>query len=361
MSVNRRPQRDLDDPPYGSPNRILRAVGNAYRYAPHAIRAVNYARRLFTSPAQPTTKRPTAPPGGPTKLTPSNGSGSTKMGYKRKRRVVKPSIKKRVKQLEKKLKKQNWHKHVYKHEATFQVSSIVNQCSYNSGLLWNATIIEQMLQYVPYLNPAAPTVASNFDGRDIKANTKWALELATKTTIRNNYLYPANIRCYIVKPKLTTMNVPETDMLNGAAKQANPSIASYVGVTMYPTDFEDFNANWKIIKSCDMQLKSGDECVMPYSEEVKYDQELQDVNTDTYNRKYTRFIFVRIVGVVCHDQTTTTNIGYSPAKVDAVISRTFRYKKATEAPGRTIHQWSSLGSVSTAVVGVASAEVENAL
>lgn len=364
---------DLDNPPApyrGSPaSRIARGFVQAARAAGGVARAARAARNLFgfSNNGGGGGRSRSAPPrdrgnGGPIKMLASNGDGTTRiMKHPKKKGRVAPSIKKRVKILEKKLKKQNWHKHVFKNEFGFQVSASANQCGYNTSILTNGVAIEEMISRIPYVNAGAPAATSTYDGTAVTINAKWHINVATKTVIRNNFLYPVELRCYIVKPKVQTGSIPENNVQTGITKQANPTIAAWNGIMMYPTDSEDFKANWKILKSCDMQLKSGDECIVPYSEDMVYDQEYQDVNTSTYNTKYSRLIFIRIQGVVCHDSTVTTSIGYAPAKVDGVVHRVFKLKKPSEAPLRTINQFSNLSVIGTAIVGVASAEIENAL
>lgn len=299
--------------------------------------------------------------GGAASTNPSSGNGPKVMKYKKKAKTAKASLKTRIKKLEKTLKKQNWHHHVYKDTATFQVSCSTNLCGYNEGLLWRVANIELMLNSLPYTNVAAPGTNATFDATTIVPNTKWAIQCYAKAVMRNNYLFPIKVNCYICKPKVQTGTAPSAVVLTGITKIANPSISNNDQVDLFPSDSPDFHLLYKIIRSCSHELKTGDECIVPYSELIKYDQEYQDLNTSNYNPPYSRFIMVRIQGVVCHDSTTDTNIGYASGKLDVVIHRTFKLKKSSEAPQRTIEQLNGLSAITTPVVGVATAEKENAL
>lgn len=370
MSVARRVGHDLDDRPAPFPYRrvsarqIVQAVRQGYGVARFVYGAAKRYRSQSAPPPSSGDRRDNKrikQSGGPVKMTPSNATGSYTMKYKKKKKTVHPSLKKRVKSLEKKLKKQQWHKHTFKTNATVQVSSSANQAGYQSCIFWGTAQIEDFINAVPYMNPAAPATNAQFDATTIVPNVKWAIDCYGKVIMRNNYLYPCNVRCYIVKPKVQTGNLPEVTYLAGLTKMADPAVDSTSATVFYLTESEDFKLNWKVVRSCNMSLKSGDECVVPYKESIKYDQEFWDINTSAYNKPYTRICVIRVQGVVCHDSLTPTNVGWSPAKLDVVIERTFKMRKCSEAPLRTIEQTNGLQAITTAIVGVASAETENAL
>lgn len=288
-------------------------------------------------------------------------SGDRKvMKAKGKRKKRTKTVRKRVQLLEKAIKKQNWHKHLFLTNNSEQHSCAANAVGYTSIVLTNQSIFEQLLAQVPYQSTATPGTIANYNATSITVNTRWKMQYYTKTIFKNNYLYTCNLRCYIVKPKVQTGSVPENNISTGLTKQANPSISTTNAIQLYPTDSEDFKINWKIIKSCDMTLNPGDTCEVPYAEDFTYDQEYQDINTSTYNPKYGRLMLVRIMGTVAHDQTTTTLVGYSPAKVDVVQQHKLTLKKPSEAPLRTIHQTDNWDSLATSVVATAGAEIENA-
>lgn len=295
------------------------------------------------------------------KVSMSGGSGQLKsMKKRRKRTVRKASLKKRVARLEG-ANKQNYATHNYKANDTFQVTATSNRCGYNSGILTDATIIENVLAVIPWVDPAVPGTAKNYDARTVTLPTKWTVNVHTTATMRNNYLYPLNVRCYVIKPKSEITTSPTAAITAGITLQANPSIYSTTDPWLYPSDSKEFRDGWTILSSCNMKLQSGDEMQLPYNEVFKYDQEYKDQHTATYLPKYSRILMVRVCGVVCHDSVTTTAVGISPSAIDVIINRKLTIKVPAAAPTLNMFCGTNLGTITTGVVGVASAEVETSL
>lgn len=332
----------------------IRDVKQAYAGARNLLRKVIRKRRgrKFTEQRKMTP----AP-----SVSMSNGSGqSMKMG----KRVSKPKntkpLKKRVAQLEKKVR-QNFGTHVFKQEATFQCTSIVNRCGYGEGTLLSAAAIESMIDAVPVQSTATPGTPATWDATSATQPTKWTIKCYAKTIMRNNYLYPVNVRCYVLKPKVDQSTSVQGGITAGIAEQTSSAVYSTTAPFLYPNDSKEWRDTWHVINSCEMKLQSGDECFVPWNEQITYDQEFRDNNTTTYLRKYSRVILIRVVGVVCHDSVTTSIIGISPTALDCVVYRKYELKYPSVAPLTTNEVVSGLGSVATGVVGVASAETETAL
>lgn len=292
----------------------------------------------------------------------SNGSGQKmRMTKKSGRRRKSLPLASRVAKLEKSTK-QNYVSQTYKVSATFQVTSIQNRCGYGEGSLINAAAIENLISNIPYVNTAAVGTVSQYNATSLTVPTSWKIALYSKCVMRNNYLYPCNLRCYILKPKQDTSTSATNSITNGISEQANPSVYSTLDPWLFPDDSKEFSDNWAILQSCEMKLQSGDECEFPWSENITYDQEFTDDHTSTYLKKYTRIILIRSVGVVAHDSTTTTNIGIAPTALDCVVYRRYQVKAPSLAPMNTYYVATGLSSMAVApVVGVASAEVETAL
>lgn len=297
------------------------------------------------------------------KVSMSNGSGQmTRMQKRARRKRTKAPLKKRVARLEKKVR-QNYSTYVMKQEATLQVTSSANRCGYGEGAFLNPTIIETCIDAVPIVNTAAPGTPATLDTTSLTQPTKWTIKCYARAIMRNNYLYPVNVRCYVLKPKIDqSASTAQAAVTGGLTEQASGAgVYSTTAPFTYPTDSKEFIDTFDIVNSCDMKLQSGDECIVPYNETIQYDQEYRDNNTDTYLKKYSRLLFIRVVGVVAHDQTTTTNIGIAPTALDVVIFRKLELKYPTLAPLKTTEVLSGLSSLTTSIVGIASAEVETGL
>lgn len=322
-----------------------------------------YARKNY-GPSKKSSKKAAAKDaktGGSAKFAESSGSGQMhkirkKSSYKKK----KVSLKKRVSKLEKSVK-QNMATHVHKSESTLSVSSVSNRCGYGEGTLISPFMIESMLDTKPYINTGAPGTVSSYDATLIAVPTKWKISCYTNSVMRNNYLFPVRVRVYILKPKVDQSNSVQTTITNGLTEQTIGTLTSTTQVSCYPNDSKEFRDSWKVIKSQDFKLDTGDELSIPYKEDMVYDQEFRDQYTMTYTAKYSRLIFVRVVGVLTHDSTTSSNIGYAPTQLDCCIHRKFTLKFPSEAPTQSIDYSASLGAITTNIVGASSSEIENAL
>lgn len=360
---------DLDDRPMASP---------FSRYARHAVRAFNTARRVAN--AYQSSRRlfgggraaSAAPPNRAQRLSRkikyslSGQGGQTKrMHTVSKKKIGKKPLKKRIKELEEKIH-DNFMTYEYKTNSTFQAASVINRCGYGVGNLFTNVDFENVLAAIPYTDPLFPGTKQTVDTRIVTVATRWKISAYAECVMRNNYLYPLHLRCYIIKPKSDTSILPTTSIANiKPFQEAGPLASNLIYSTtdpwLYPTDSKDFTDHWKIITSCDMKLQSGDECKVPYSEDMEYDQEYLDQQPNTFTKKWTRFILVRVVGVVAHDLTDAALVGICPTKVDAIVHAKFLLKKPADIPIDVKFVGTNLGNVSTAVVGVSSAEVENAL
>lgn len=296
------------------------------------------------------------------KVSMSNGSGqSMPMGKRRKRKFGKRPLKKRVAALEKKVQT-NYSNHTFKQETTLQVTSLQNRCGYGEGAFLNPTIIETAIDALPYVNTAAPGTPAVLDTTALTQPTKMKIHCHAKAIMRNNYLYPVNVRCYVLQPKVDQNTTPQAAVTGGISEQASgPGVYSTTAPFTYPTDSKEFCDTFKVLNSCDIRLQSGDECIVPYNEWIWYDQEFRDNNTDTYLKKYSRMFFIRVVGVVAHDSTTTTLIGIAPTALDVVVHRKLNIRYPSLAPLKTIEVAAGLNAMTTAVVGIASAETETGL
>lgn len=289
----------------------------------------------------------------------AEGGGQFKRlpNYKKKK-VAKP-LKKRVAQLEKKTK-QNYATHVFKSSSTFQPSASQNQSGYTCGHFTNRSLIEAALAAIPIVNTAAVGTMAQLDMSSLPNPTKWHFKAYAECRIRNNYLYPCEVRIYVCKPKVQTGNSAEVQVSNGLNTHANPSITAST-LDLYPSDAQLFGETYKTILFKKVKLQAGDEIRVPWSENMVYDQEYGDNVTSAYTPRDSRQIMVRVTGCLGHDSTTTSNIGFTAAKLDCVILRRFVFKFPALAPNQTLYETTGLSSMSTAVITTDSAEAESSL
>lgn len=294
-------------------------------------------------------------------VAPSGRVYEAKRGKKKKSKITVRSLKKEVESL-KKDKKKNLAKHCFYQTATGQAVCASSQAGYTEVFMWNPTAIESMLDSLPILNTAAPGTKTAVDMTTITNPTNWDIDCWAEVVIKNNYLYPVDVTCYIIKPKEDMSTSPSNACVLGYALKANPSITSQYDINFYPSDSSQFGDTWTIIKSCSpKRLTAGDELVEKYSSRLHYDQEDLDLVSATYKRKHTVAVLVRVQGTVAHDSVTVSNIGTSEGAVDIIVRRKFKVAYPAIAPQETLDNSNGLVALDQAVVGVASAETENSL
>lgn len=291
----------------------------------------------------------------------SNGSGQKRKLKSRKgkgRKRSKGSIKKRVAKLEQKTK-QNLSHHTFKIDEKFQVSCLTNTCAYNSTQFMSGAQFNTVLGEIPYTLESNPSVKNNFNMGVAYNPLNIKIKCFASATLRNNYLYPACLKLYVLKPKVDQGDTPKDDIENGITQLANASVNNWASHIFYPSDSLRFKQKWKILRCQDVRLQSGDEVTFNYNEDFVYDQKEYTELSAAYTRKYSRVFLVRICGVVAHESATESNIGTAPAKIDCVINYVYKINRATDVPVNSLNQPSKgVNDLTTAVVGVASAERE---
>lgn len=291
----------------------------------------------------------------------SNGSGQKRKlksskGKGRKRSKV--SIKKRVAKLERKTKENMAH-HKFKIDEKFQVSCLTNTCAYNSTQFMSGAQFLTVLGAIPYTLESNPSVENSFNMGVVAQPLNIKIDAFATATLRNNYLYPACLKIYILKPKVDNGDAPKDDIQNGLTELANPSINNWASHLFYPSDSKRFLQKWKVLQTQDIRLQSGDEATINYKEKFVFDHKEYSELSAAYTRKYSRVFLVRICGVVAHESATESNIGTAPAKVDCVINYVYKIDRKHDTPQTSVYQPSlGLNDLTTAVVGVASAERE---
>lgn len=337
--------------------------GRAARGVKRGARSASRAAERVVKRAKKASKKAKKAKKGTDKVKMSiSGQGAQLKGLHTKGKHKKPkaSLSKRVKKLEGKVQENYWH-HVCKSSSIVQPTCIADRCGYSSTMVIGSSEIEGFTDALPYYNRAAPgTIAQSNTTLNFNP-IKLKFDFYAKITMRNNFLYPCDMDCYIVQPKIDSNTTPSADVTSGITTLANPAISSTTAVCFYPSDSVLFKEKWKIIGHCKGRLQSGDEMDMPFHEKFVYDHKLNDVAVGSYYKKYNRFLLIRVQGCVCHDSTTTTNVGTSPAALDCTIDRKFTFNYPSDVAGRSVEQTTGLTAIATAVVGVASAEIETAL
>lgn len=331
--------------------------------APVLREAARYAARRVFSPSE----RPSSNRGLQTVQQSNAPTGKVYSQHKNKRRYKKvklsvESLKDEVRLLQKDAKK-IFARHRNYETAVAQLQSSINGCAYRDvNLITKESFIDTINQ-LPTTDHAIPAGGNQLDMTLIPNPAPLEIKSWCEVVIKNNYLYPVDVDCYIIKPRVDTNNTVLTCLSTGMTQLANPAITVYTDINYYPTDSKMFTDHYKILKACPTRrLSAGDEIVESYAEVITFDYKDKINNDLSHRKKYDRYLLVRIQGTVCHDQTDNSFIGISSAKVDMILRRKFTVKYPNDVPIKTQENVSGLNAeVAIPVVGIMSAEKENSL
>lgn len=249
------------------------------------------------------------------------------------------------------------------HAITGQILSSINLNNYAVAGFCDSSFIELGLAKIPTTEISAgvvqSVVATDYTG--VSKRTKWQYAAFGKLTCRNNYLFPCVLNWYLVQPKDDTNNSPTTVLasVDGTGMLGG---ATFTDVPFYPSNTYGFSAYYKILKSGQERMQPGEEFFISASHKGVYDQEIRDETSDSYPAKNTKMWLLRIQGVLSHDQTTSSIIGYNNAGLDFVVHRQIRFKYPSPAPTKVASfSVSDLGSIAAAETVVNTAEEEKSL
>lgn len=145
---------------------------------------------------------------------------------------------------------------------------------------------------------------------------------------RNNSKFPVDMWFYWVQPKIRTGVTPEASMAAGFDDQAGSNDGWELQPMFFPGMSQTFRKRYAVLKQKKLRLYTGDdtEQVLSYGPFV-YDDDWEDDTSDKNITPYrSRFLLVRIRGVVAHDDTTHALVGYGSGDVDYIAEETVKYQ-----------------------------------
>lgn len=251
---------------------------------------------------------------------------------KKKSKVTFKDLKKKVNKIEKELKEDEGYM-AFRYVESYQQISTVNNCVFGEYLLSNPSTIESaVVSKIPYTNTAAPATKATFDATTLNYPIRYKLNLKCKMVVRNNGLQPGWLHWKVVASNSNDSNAPLTDL--SAQLTIQNLTAALTNSTTHPgfywSDCKNIGKFWKTVSSEKCFLNPGDECTIFHNEDFVYDPEDHDRQSESYMKKYSRFIILRSMGVVSHDKTTTTEVGISDTRFDIVLFKTFGVKVNTD-------------------------------
>lgn len=295
-------------------------------------------------------------------LKPDRNNGRVIYGKKRRRKSKGPvTVKKLAKTVRNLASKVEGDSSSIKYQLydSGQTSSNTNSVGWTAVDLTNAGLYEAVLNKVPYLNTAAVGTAAAADMTLQAQPASFHFSIYAEWRVRNNWYMPTHCKLYVCTPKVAT-NVSPTTALGYVTKQAIAGAAApgYQEMGCFPWDVPDFMDTYKIIETKEFVLNAGDEFTYKMSEPFIYDQEMQDNHANTYLPRINKFVLLRQEGCICHDNTTTGNVGISSSKLDYVKHIIARVKYPSQQVGKFWNVVNSLDVITTSAITGSSADAE---
>jgi len=219
------------------------------------------------------------------------------------------------------------------HSAAEQIEGNVNDAAYHSMCDSVGTLIHgsraQYNQIYNYVNALAS--GTTFEDSATKM-------FVQSLTTRYRFLNPGNQRLvldiYEVTPrrdlsddlknphKTMALSIADTAAENPAAiANVRDPIAAALDIEMYPNDYDEFRAIWKINRHVKKVLGADQECSFKVVSKNVTCYGNQWPSTVTYKKGYTKFVMVRIQGTMSSGYNTTgpvNYIGYQAGCVDTI-------------------------------------------
>lgn len=255
---------------------------------------------------------------------PSSRGGKRK-GRKRSRRQTRSNIPKRVRTLEKRMA-EDTGVHTERFRDTASCVASANSSCFEGKVLINSSRIESVISGLHFFDVNTPGTLATVDmtlgtfQKDIRIANVYG-----KLTARNNYQTPVICDVYVIRCKSDTSIEPSTAYTNGLTDVGAPLSTSTM---VFPTDSPQFNDLWDIVKHRRWHLDAGQECSLGCNMGgFVYDPSLFDSHGLSYQTSFKgSVIYVRVQGVIAHDNTISTEQGLIKCGVDYKLDSTWTVK-----------------------------------
>lgn len=235
----------------------------------------------------------------------------------------------------------------------------INKCVFSDRVLLNNVDLEAIfLARVPILNTTTPNSDTKINMTNVTYNMTFDIKTFFEIRYRNNGAFAADVDYYIVTPK-EAINTDPAASLHVVANWTKQQPAGGTTIDtastgsspfLKPSMCELWTRDWNIMETKSFRLNPGSEFLEYHTWSFKYNQEAKDEATDFTNLPgQSRWILLRLRGTICHDSTTSTNVGYSGAQIDGIIQRKIEICYEAGAPIRTLDYTQSINAVTTAV------------
>lgn len=206
-------------------------------------------------------------------------------------------------------------------------SGAVGAKNYSQIDMNNLTQLQASLANLRYYNPGTPGTLVNADGTTGTYSKQYFFNsISGKITMRNNTTAEGNVVVYVVVPRHSTSNSAQQAFAAGFNDQAANATYAVNHVCAFPTDSEQFNKHWRIVKIKKRHLKIGERfTVTHHINKFKYNDAHADDENDSYQPKYKSFAFlVGIYGDLMHGGTAPHDANFQRFAVDCITECTYK-------------------------------------
>lgn len=235
------------------------------------------------------------------------------------RKKLQPSLKKRIKNLERKVADQT-STLTFRNIITEPLITTANNASYTTMSINDAAYCESVLAVLRYYDPSNPGVLITADGAVGSYERSFSMTGYFQCLVKNNYQVPVEVKIYSLKCAADTGNSPTTWMDTCLTDCCNTTKNS---PQVFLSDIPDFGDLWATLGCKSFVLQPG-ECQMASMNvpRINYDPSEYDNHAFVYQPDMqSRSFLVRVVGGPAHDKVTTSNVGLSPGGVDVIWKR----------------------------------------
>lgn len=330
------------------------------KYVKHAKTAYDVGSIVYpllvgpNDPSQPGVRTGRGEGTGSTTVRQARSGKILREGSKRGKRRKAKNLRQKVATLERKVNREI--KQIYSHTESSLMSSgfssvagnTANYFSFQCGSEADFDNLMASVQQVSIDSTGPTTAIVPADFRVIDGSQGILVRQSKKVTFRNNQCIPLKATFYELSMKQSTTITPTTAIFNGLDDRGIPASTAANMVAYWPTDSMVFNEAYKIEQKEKLYMNPGDEFSMTVRTGwQKYNVDIRDHGVrQTFDKDLnTRFIMVRLEGVIVHDSTDASIVGLGPARLDQVILLVSEVKVPDEGNLRRVVNLNSLPSV----------------
>lgn len=245
-----------------------------------------------------------------------------KRGHKKKKLVL--VSKKQVKKWNKAAVDANTDLSKYEHRylSTHIVTCAANKMKFDVCYNFDATVLEAMLNAVPYANKDG--LMTNRNPTSLTYDQVLKLKMFSTGTWYNNYAVPVWVNVYIMTPEEDTSTTP---LLAYADGMTSINQSDQDNVLCYPSQSPILRTLWKNASTKQVCLQPGESVSLSLKRSISYDPATQDASNLSFRKAIGAHQYlVRVQGALGHGVSVATNVGTSIAGVDFKCSTSLKMK-----------------------------------